>query len=94
MIRVTTTAAHPAERLSVMALDHLEQFRARAWALLAANRALLDAFLDSPADLECFRTGGPEQRLGVGWVPQVWFVNLGLRSVLPFSQRSNVERFK
>lgn len=48
-------AAHPAERLSVMALDHLEQFRERARALLAANRALLDAFLDSRHDLECFR---------------------------------------
>jgi aspartate/methionine/tyrosine aminotransferase len=49
------TGAHPAERLSVMALDHLEQFRARARSLLAANRALLDAFLDSRGDLECFR---------------------------------------
>src|SRR5260370_42338912 len=41
--------------MSVMALDHLEQFRERARALLAANRALLDAFLDSRRDLECFR---------------------------------------
>jgi aspartate/methionine/tyrosine aminotransferase len=49
------TGAHPAERLSVMALDHLEQFRARARELLAANRALLDTFLDSRRDLECFR---------------------------------------
>ena len=48
-------AAHPAERLSVMAFDHLEQLRARAQALLAANRALLDVFLDSRRDLECFR---------------------------------------
>lgn len=49
------TAAHPAERMSVMAFDHLEQFRDRAQALLITNRALLDAFLDSRADLECFR---------------------------------------
>lgn len=49
------TGAHPAERLSVVALDHLEQFRERARALLAANRALLDAFLDSRRDIECFR---------------------------------------
>jgi aspartate/methionine/tyrosine aminotransferase len=49
------TAAHPAERMSVMAFDHLAQFRERARALLATNRALLDAFLDSRRDLECFR---------------------------------------
>ena len=48
-------AAHVAERLSVMAFDHLEQFRARARTLLAANRAILDAFLDSRSDLECLR---------------------------------------
>jgi len=49
------TAAHPAERMSVMAFDRLGQFRERARALLTTNRALLDAFLDSRADLECFR---------------------------------------
>ena len=49
------TAAHPAERMSVMAFDHLAQFRERARALLATNRAFLDTFLDSRADLECFR---------------------------------------
>jgi aspartate/methionine/tyrosine aminotransferase len=49
------TAAHPAERMSVMAFDHLEQFRERARELLTTNRALLDAFLDSRDDLECFR---------------------------------------
>ena len=48
-------AAHPAERLSVIAFDHLEQFRSRTRALLAANRPLLDEFLDSRTDLECFR---------------------------------------
>jgi aspartate/methionine/tyrosine aminotransferase len=46
---------HSAERMSVMALDHLELFRGRARTLLAANRPLLDAFLDSRNDLECFR---------------------------------------
>jgi len=49
------TAAHPAERMSVVAFDQLERFRARSRALLTANRALLDSFLDSRADLECFR---------------------------------------
>jgi len=49
------TAAHPAERLSVMALDHLKQFRVRAISLLTANRVFLDEFLDSRSDLECFR---------------------------------------
>jgi aspartate/methionine/tyrosine aminotransferase len=48
-------AAHPAERMSVMAFDHLDRSRERARTLLAANRALLDAFLDSRRDLECFR---------------------------------------
>lgn len=48
-------AAHPAEKMSVMAFDHLEQFRRRALMLLTANRALIDSFLDSRTDLECFR---------------------------------------
>jgi len=48
-------AAHPAERLAVLAFDRLAQFRERARKLLAANRLVLDAFLDSRADLECFR---------------------------------------
>jgi len=49
------TGAHPAERLSVVALDHLEKFRERARSLLTTNRALLDSFLDTRRDLECFR---------------------------------------
>ncbi len=49
------TGAHPAERMSVMAIDHLGQFRERSRALLQANRAMLDAFLDSRSDLECVR---------------------------------------
>jgi aspartate/methionine/tyrosine aminotransferase len=47
--------AHPAERMSVMALDHLDRFRERTRALLTTNRPLLDAFLDSRAELEVFR---------------------------------------
>jgi aspartate/methionine/tyrosine aminotransferase len=49
------SAAHTAERMSVMAFDQLEQFRARARTLLEINRALLDQFLDSRNDLECVR---------------------------------------
>ncbi len=49
------TPAHPAERLSVVAFDHLDRFRERARDLLESNRRLLEAFLDSRADLECFR---------------------------------------
>jgi aspartate/methionine/tyrosine aminotransferase len=41
--------------MSVTAFDHLEQFRAPARELLTRNRRLLDAFLDSRDDLECFR---------------------------------------
>jgi len=48
-------AAHAAERMSVIAFDHLAQFRARAGSLLATNRAVVDSFLDSRHDLECFR---------------------------------------
>ncbi len=43
--------AHPAERLSVIALEHLERIAARARALLETNRRLLDSFLDSREDL-------------------------------------------
>ncbi len=50
-----SVAAHAAERMSVIALDHLEQFREQARALLTANRAVIDSFLDSRSDLECFR---------------------------------------
>lgn len=48
-------APHPAERMSVVAFDHLERFRERARKLLETNRPLLDAFLNSRSDLECFR---------------------------------------
>jgi len=69
------TPAHPAERMSVMAFDHLAQFRARAQALLTVNRALLNIFLDSRTDLDCFRPQAgsvvfPRLRQGD---PQVFF---------------------
>ncbi len=43
--------AHPAELLSVIALDNLPRIAARAKALVDANRALLKKFLDSRKDL-------------------------------------------
>ncbi|HKS72686.1 MAG TPA: aminotransferase class I/II-fold pyridoxal phosphate-dependent enzyme [Terriglobales bacterium] len=49
------TPAHPAELLSVIALDHLDQVAARAKALIKSNRMRLDAFLDARGDLECYR---------------------------------------
>ena len=48
-------AAHSAERMSILAFDHLDRFRERAQRLITSNRALLDDFLDSRDDLECFR---------------------------------------
>ncbi|MEK6289513.1 MAG: pyridoxal phosphate-dependent aminotransferase [Acidobacteriota bacterium] len=47
--------AHPAERLSVIALKNLDRIAARAIALLEKNRPLLDQFLDSRDDLEAVR---------------------------------------
>jgi hypothetical protein len=47
--------AHPAELLSVIALDHLEKIAARAQKLLAANQAQLGKFLDSRRDLTAVR---------------------------------------
>lgn len=47
---------HMAERMSVMAFDHLARFRAGAAALIRTNRPLLDGFLEAQSDaLECFR---------------------------------------
>ncbi len=51
-------AAHAAERLSTIAFDHLPKFRERARERLAANRPLLDAFLDARDDLDCLRPLG------------------------------------
>ena len=47
--------AHPAERLSVIALDNLERIRERAETLLTANRSLLNEFLSSRHDLSVVR---------------------------------------
>lgn len=50
-----TNAAHPAQRLSVIAFDNLDRFADRARDLLAANHVLLRRFLDARADLSCAR---------------------------------------
>ena len=47
---------HVAERLSLIALQHLAALAERSRSLLTRNRALLDAFLDSRTDLEAVRT--------------------------------------
>ena len=47
--------AHPAERLSVVALDHLDRIAACAQSLLQVNRALLDSFLDARDELRAVR---------------------------------------
>lgn len=49
------TPAHPAELLSVIALDNLDRIAARAKNILDSNRRHLDTFLDSRGDLECVR---------------------------------------
>jgi aspartate/methionine/tyrosine aminotransferase len=48
------TPAHPAERLALVAFDHLARWRERARQLLERNRELLDAFLASRSDLTYF----------------------------------------
>ncbi len=48
-------AAHPAELLSVIALDNLQRVEARAQKLLEANRPVLDEFLQSRDDLQYVR---------------------------------------
>ena len=49
--------AHPAERLSVIALQNLDIIASRAIALLEKNRPVLDQFLDSREDLKAVRPG-------------------------------------
>ncbi|MBP1598431.1 MAG: aminotransferase [Acidobacteria bacterium] len=46
---------HPAERLSVVALERLGPIADRARTVLETNRLLLYRFLDTRADLECMR---------------------------------------
>jgi len=50
--------AHPAERLSVIALSQLDKIARRAASLLASNRTLLDQFLDSQPNLNVLRPPG------------------------------------
>ncbi|HKP87608.1 MAG TPA: pyridoxal phosphate-dependent aminotransferase [Blastocatellia bacterium] len=47
--------AHPAERLTVVALADLDRIGARAKGLLETNRPLLNRFLDSRDDIEAVR---------------------------------------
>jgi len=49
-------APHLAERVSLIALANLDRLRERSRALLAANHALLDSFLDDRDDLVAVRT--------------------------------------
>lgn len=46
-------AAHPAERLSVVAFRHLGEFRERARALIETNRRAFGQFLATRSDLVC-----------------------------------------
>ena len=50
--------AHPAERLSAIALDHLAEIAARAKALLETNRKIWNEFLDRRTDIEGDRLDG------------------------------------
>jgi len=50
--------AHPAERLSVVALDHLDRVAARARRILDANRDVVNRFLASRSELECAPVDG------------------------------------
>jgi len=49
------TPVHAGERLSVIALDQIDELGARAKALLDQNRSLLNDFLDTREDLETVR---------------------------------------
>jgi aspartate/methionine/tyrosine aminotransferase len=50
--------AHAAERLSVVALDHLDRISARSRRILEANTARANAFLATRRDLSCRPIGG------------------------------------
>ena len=49
------SAVHPADMLSVVALDNLPKIMERTRTILDANRLALNSFLDSRSDLEVFR---------------------------------------
>jgi aspartate/methionine/tyrosine aminotransferase len=55
---VDGTGSIVAERLSVVAFEHLDALHARARALLDTNVALLRSFLASRSELECVDPGG------------------------------------
>jgi aspartate/methionine/tyrosine aminotransferase len=48
-------SAHPAERISVVVLDHLERLAARGEAILQANRPLVERFLDAHPGMATLR---------------------------------------
>jgi aspartate/methionine/tyrosine aminotransferase len=50
--------AHPAERLSVLALDRLDRLAARARGILETNTRTANAFLERRPDLECAPVDG------------------------------------
>jgi aspartate/methionine/tyrosine aminotransferase len=62
----SSSSAHPAERLSVIALQNLERVAARARGLLETNRPLLISFLRSRSDLQW-----AEQEYGTVVFPRV-----------------------
>ena len=59
--------AHPAERLSAIALDHLPEIAERARALLERNRPLLNSFLDAHRK----HLKGDPSRLGTTVAPRL-----------------------
>jgi len=55
---VDGTGSIVAERLATLAFEHLETLRGRAVGLLARNKAIVDAFLQSRPDLEWTPSAG------------------------------------
>ena len=53
---VDVWAPMPADRLSVLAFEHLESLAARARSLIQANASLVASFFSSRSDLECVRS--------------------------------------
>jgi aspartate/methionine/tyrosine aminotransferase len=48
-------SAHPAERISVVVMDHLEELTARSQALLRTNRPIAERFLDENPEMVTLR---------------------------------------
>ena len=55
---VDGTGVLPAERMSVVAFEHLDRLAARARAILEPNLAIVRAFLDGRRELECVPPAG------------------------------------